>query len=262
MKKFVLILMLVISVIIFSGCTGQKQTLEKNTTIEKTTENTNKAPEKAAESSNLTANKIPENESIQSQEIKFSESKNLTGKTNDENLTANPLKENKTISKTSIVEVPLTKRFARYTDDVFGFSVDYPETWTPGDVGGCLGGKAFSSSSDPGSSGAAIITCVYSNESEAKFWVGNKEAFEEMKKIGRILKFEKVTINGREGTEVIYKSMFLPEGDTAQVCVVFDTEDYYYVFSAYAIQDYKSKYEKIIETSLNSFVIDENLKTK
>jgi hypothetical protein len=240
MKRFLLVILLILSVVIFSGCTGgAEKTSEKISTVDK------------ADVSNTTQTE---------KNNQTSENKNTTVELENEDSTSNPGEES--VSKTPLIEVALADGFSRYTDDIFGFSVDYPETWEQADVGGSLGGKAFN---PPGEDSykAVILVNVYANESEAKWWTADKETFEAMEKTGRILKFENVTINGREGTEVVYKSIFLPEdSDVAQVSVVFDVDGNYYVFGAAAYENYKSKYEKIFDTSLNSFVIDENLKAK
>lgn len=242
MKKFLLVFLLALYVVLFSGCIeGEEKTSEKNTTVDRASESNNAQSEK---------------------EIQTPEDKNTTVEFESENSTSNPVEENKSVSKTPPMEVPLEDGFSRYTDDIFGFSVDYPETWEQADVGASLGGKAFNPLGE-NSYKAVILVNVYSNESEAKWWIADKEMFEAMEKNGRILKFEDVTINGREGTEVVYKSIYLPEeSDIAQVSAVFDVEGDYYVFGAAAYENYRSKYEKFFETSLNSFVIDENLKAK
>lgn len=242
MKKLILVFLLIVSVVLFSGCTGgEVKTSEKSMTVDKASESNNVQPEEDAQ---------------------ISKDKNITVETEGENSASNPVGENEPTSKTPLIEVPQAEGFSRYTDDIFGFSVDYPETWEPVGVIGCLGGMAFKPSGEDFCKSAILIN-IYSNESEAKWWIADQEMFEAMEQTGRILKFEDVTINGREGTEVVYKSIFLPEeGDVAQINVVFEVEGDYYVFNAFASDNYKSKYEKIIETSLNSFVIDENLKMK
>jgi hypothetical protein len=132
----------------------------------------------------------------------------------------------------SFTELPLAKGFSRYTDDIFRFSVDYPETWEQRSVGG-LGGRSFNPS-DEDSHEVSIFVTVYSNESEAKPWIGDKEMFEYMKKSGGVMKFENITVNGREGTEAIYNPMFVSGSGSAVVCAVFDIEEKYYVFNAFA----------------------------
>lgn len=232
MKKFLIVFLLALSVVLFSGCTGEEEnTSENNTTVDIVSESNN----------------------TQYEGIHISD---------DKNITANPVEENESISKTPLIEVPLAKGFSRYTDDIFGFSVDYPETWEQAGVGG-LGGMAFNPSGEDSYS-AAILVTVFSNESEAKWWIADKEMFEAAEQSGGVMKFETVTINGREGTELISNPVFLSNSDSTVVaCVaVFDVEDYYYTFYAFCSDNYKSNYEKVFETSLNSFVIDENLKAE
>ena len=152
MKKFLLVFLLVFSVVLFSGCTGGgEKTSEKNMTVDKVTESNNTKPK----------------------DIQVSEIQNITAETEGRNSTVNPVKENNSISKTLLVEMPLAKGFARYTDDIFGFSVDYPETWEQGGVGGLGGRSSNPVNEDSTEQPASIFVTVYSNESEAKPWIGS-----------------------------------------------------------------------------------------
>lgn len=162
-----------------------------------------------------------------------------------------------------VVEAPLKEGYARYSDDVFGFMIDYPQDWGFSEVGGdgVVGGKGFDYSADDGSM-ASIIVFVHSNETNAKVWLQDEMSdIEHLKEIGVVSKFESVTINGREGVEIVYDPFKLLTGGNYEgpeytlKMVVFDVKDYYYQVTALT-NDY-DMYGELLENSLNSFVIDE-----
>ncbi|SET01770.1 Uncharacterized conserved protein [Methanococcoides vulcani] len=162
----------------------------------------------------------------------------------------------------STTEVPLKEGYIRYSDDVLGFTIDYPEYCELEEAfgGEFLAGKTFDQMTTDDWTRLAVL--VYTNESDAKWWL-NKDIvdkdIEELKEVGAISKFETVTINGREGVEVIFdpskiEGMGLPFMTNAFV-VVFDVGDYYYVVVGMS-SDYDN-FNELYENSLNSFVIDE-----
>jgi hypothetical protein len=170
--------------------------------------------------------------------------------------------EQEPVTETPVIEVPLKEGYTRYSDDILGISIDYPEDWELGIGGGVedVGGVAFFS---PRQTEASLAVIVFSNETNAKVWLQDEMSdIESLKEIGVISKFENVTINGREGVEIIYDGWELlsggryegPEQATMWV-VVFDVEDYYYQVMAFT-NDY-DQYGDMLETSVNSFVIDE-----
>lgn len=187
----------------------------------------------------------------------------------EENISVNDTDESN-IDETAIIEVPLKEGYARYSDDVLGFLIDYPDDWKLGEVGGAggntvVGGVGFSSPSQTeAESMASLFVTVYSNEIDAKWWLQDPEMhdIESLKESGAIYKFENVTINGREGVETIYdpwkllsRGSFEGPDESTVWFIVFDVDDHYYQVVAFT-NNY-DQYRDMLETSINSFVIDE-----
>jgi hypothetical protein len=184
----------------------------------------------------------------------------------EENISVNDTDESN-IDETAIMEVPLKEGYTRYSDDVLGFLIDYPDDWKLGGAGGntVVGGVAFSapSQNEVGSMATLGVT-VFSNEKNAKWWLQDPEMYdiESLKESGALYKFENVTINGREGFETIYdpwkllsKGSYEGPDESTVWFIVFDVDDYYYQVIAFT-NNY-DQYGDMLETSINSFVIDE-----
>ena len=82
-------------------------------------------------------------------------------------------------------------------------------------------------------------------------WESDQGSLEEFKERGIVTEYGEITINDREGYEVVYHM-----GTIKIRWIEFTVDDLYYVVSASAPEDEYDKYAETFETAVNSFVIE------
>ncbi|MCX9076173.1 MAG: hypothetical protein OIN88_16230 [Candidatus Methanoperedens sp.] len=122
-----------------------------------------------------------------------------------------------TLTPKETVNVTLKAGYKWYQDDDLSYKIGYPENWqindhgmsmvTVNNISGWFNGVSFSSSSWTSNRPpeATILVFVYPNETLAKWWMQDPAYdLEKSKEGGSVTKYGNITINGREGYEVIY----------------------------------------------------------
>lgn len=158
------------------------------------------------------------------------------------------------------VNVTLKAGYALYQNDTFGYAFAYPENWTkPNDFGlseNQVSGVGFSTFNEPygsysqGSSISGIMVVVYSGEPKT-WWNEMYGGIDNAKKQGAVLSYGNVTINGREGFEVI-GNIFGSKGRW----IIFNVNGLYYVINTYTTEEWYSKRKATFDDVVNSFVIE------
>lgn len=170
-------------------------------------------------------------------------------------------------------DVTLKPGYTWYQDDEFGFRIGYPEDWEERNEGSGEGQEAgVSFESDvitPSTDNpeAFVAVWVLSNSTSLKFWESpdwvERGGLEKGKETGMVLKYGNVTINGREGFEIVFDPFMVGSGSKTPVMrerlVIFTVDDLDYVVMAAANTpdgDLYSKYESTFDDVINSFVIE------
>jgi hypothetical protein len=178
------------------------------------------------------------------------------------------------------VNVTLKAGYKWYQDTDLSYRISYPENWQLNEQGmgtikvnnisGWVNTISFESSSLTSSKPpeAHILVMVYPNETLAKWWKQEPAYgdFDKLKEKGIVSKYGNITINGREGFEVIYDPGKMLGGiSMANIrMIVFDSDDLYYQITVFAnsvsesaqITDLYNKYNNTFNEVINSFVID------
>ncbi len=167
------------------------------------------------------------------------------------------------------VSVTLKAGYKWYQDNDLSYRIGYPENWktnsqglgkvTANNVSGWENTQSFESPSliSVGSvrlPEVIIMVIVYQNRTLAVNWSDYGDLDKRVSKHGNI------TINGKEGFEVIYDLGRLYGGTTPTGnirMIEFFTDDLCYVITAYAnTPDGYNKYQSTFDDVINSFVID------
>ena len=175
------------------------------------------------------------------------------------------------------VNVTLKAGYKWYQDDDLSYKIGYPENWQINDQGMSMvtvnnisawsNGVSFFSSSWTSNkpSEANILVFVYPNETLAKWWMQDPAYdLEKSKEGGSVTKYGNITINGREGYEVIYDPFGSKTHSITIRMVVFDDapNNLYYSISVFASSmsesgqsvDLYNKYNNTFDDVINSFV--------
>jgi len=170
-------------------------------------------------------------------------------------------------------DVTLKPGYKWYQDDEFGFRIGYPKDWEEENLGlgeGQEAGISFGSDAITPSTDipeAHVAVVVWSNSTSVRFWEKpgwvEHGGLEKGKEMGMISKYGNVTINGREGFEIVFDPFMTEFGSKTPVMrervVIFTVDDLDYVVMAYANTpegDLYSKYESTFDDVINSFVIE------
>ncbi len=175
------------------------------------------------------------------------------------------------------VNVTLKAGYKWYQDDDLSYKIGYPENWqinnqgmskiVVNNISGWQNGVSFGSPSLTSNKlpEANILVFIYPNETLAKWWMQDPAYgdLDKLKTKGMVSKYGNITINGREGFEVIYNPFFGREMFNIRM-VVFDDapNNLYYSIWVYAnyisgnnqIVDLYNKYNKTFDDVINSFV--------
>lgn len=166
------------------------------------------------------------------------------------------------------LNITLKPGYKWYQDDEFGYRIGYPEDWDQSTVSldkGIEGGIGFSLANDPSGTSISVITVtVYSDPNKAKFWedpeFSKLGSLEKLKEQGKVLKYGNITLNSREGYEVIYDPLMLAgfrsTPATTSRWIVFTVNDLYYVINAYTSNEWYDKRKGTFEDAINSYVIE------
>jgi len=169
--------------------------------------------------------------------------------------------------------VTLKSGYTWYQDDEFGYGFGYPEKWEEENLGlgegqeagVSFGSDAITPSTDSPEANVAVV--VWSNSTSVRFWESpdwvEHGGLEKGKEMGMVSKYGNVTINGREGFEIVFDPFMVGFGSKTPVMkerlVIFTVDDLDYVIMAYANTpegDLYSKYESTFDDVINSFVIE------
>lgn len=148
-------------------------------------------------------------------------------------------------------EPTLASGYEWYQDDEFSYKIGYPENWEKNPLTVSEGQEAgifFSSTSAP----CSISVTVFSDPTQARWWENGQVSLEELKESGMVTEYGEITINDREGYEVVYH----PMPTVKSRWIEFTVDDLYYVVNVYAPEEEYDKYAETFETAINSFVIE------
>lgn len=165
-------------------------------------------------------------------------------------------------------EVTIKPGYKLYQDDEFGYGFVYPENWEQGDFG--IGddqesGVIFGSDTldSNGLPIASFSLVAYSDSTSVKFWEtpsfiehgGLDYAIE----IGMIYEFEDITINGRDGFEIIHNPFWKGPGERKVRMVILTVDDLSYVAIVFASDgtlegDLYDEYESTFDDIINSLI--------
>ncbi len=169
--------------------------------------------------------------------------------------------------------VTLKSGYTWYQDDEFGYGFGYPEDWEEENIGlgeGQEAGVSFGAdviTPSTDSPEAHVIVLVWSNSTSLRFWEKpgwvEHGGLEKGKEMGMVSKYGNITINGREGFEIVFDPFMTEFGSKTPVMservVIFTVDDLDYVVMVYANTpegDLYSKYESTFDDVINSFVIE------
>ncbi len=185
---YLIVLTFIASIVLFSGCVGEKTTAPMETPAADTTP-TSTTEQEAVPTSNSTP-------------------------------------EQKTTLATSTpevtVELPtLEPGYEWYQNDEFGYKIAYPEDWGTSPSGSVFSTYPQEYTSIYGeeehlSFYVEIDVLVSSNQTESRFWeygffIGEEIpiGLEELKEQGRIIEYKDITVNGKDGIEVVFDPIIL-----------------------------------------------------
>lgn len=196
-------------------------------------------------------------------------------------LTPTALPISKTVHKT---DMTLKPGYKWYQDDELGYKIGYPEDWEKMPNMGLTKGQESAVmfmpadlEPDPQNMGMPYITIIiYSDSTQSRWWDnpstngnGSFSISEGMKvslslengtEMGIISDYGPVTINGRDGFEVVLDPVMFVGFSTTPVAtsryVVFTVDNLDYTVSTVALNDMDSTYEGIFEDVINSFIIE------
>lgn len=167
-----------------------------------------------------------------------------------------------------------------YQDHNFSYRIGYPENWetsgpgvanvTVNNVSGKENTISFQSPSLTYDSPheAYMMVAIYQNPYLAKWWTDPKISLEQLKKDGKVSTYGNITINGREGFEVIYDGGMMLFGRRTYNMRMIEFDDtphnLYYQITVWAfsssesgqIVDLYDKYNSTFNDIINSFVIE------
>ena len=197
--------------------------------------------------------------------------------------TQNTTPEQETVLPTptpEAVELPaLEPGYEWYQDDELGYKIAYPEDWKTGTgTSGTIsaldiypqGYTSIYGEEESLSSYVSITVRVNSNQTFFRFWetgvlFGLTEVpigLEELKEQGRIIEYKDITVNGKDGLEVVFDTIVLYSGSeglappsTTQY-VLFTNDDLDYIISTNSNNAFYDEYKDTFEYVINSFIID------
>jgi len=183
------------------------------------------------------------------------------------------------------VELPtLEPGYEWYQDDEYGYKIAYPKDW---DI---MSGKfdlemypqgyldmypqgytSIYGLEEPLSSYVKINARVTSNQTVYRFWetgvffaMGGEIpiGLEELKEQGRIIEYKDITVNGKDGIEVVFDPIILYSGSerlappSTTRFVFFTNDDLDYIIMTTSDDRLYSKYKNTFEYVINSFIIN------
>ena len=173
------------------------------------------------------------------------------------------------------VELPtLDPGYEWYQNDEFGYKIAYPKDW-----GTTSDRSVFSiypleytsiyGEEDHLSFYVCIDVLVSSNQTESRFWesgvfvgVEIPIGLEELKEQGRIIEYKDITVNGKDGIEVVFDPIILYSGSerlappTTARYVLFTNDDLDYIVQTKLTNAFYDEYKDTFEYVINSFIID------
>ena len=170
--------------------------------------------------------------------------------------------EDATTPTTKIKDITLEEGYMWYGDDEYDFKIAYPENWDIDYASGVsfhsdtlkpyfniseLEMLGISEEDNPKLPEAYVYVHVQSDPEKAKWWEYQHDT--------KILDSGNVTINGREGYQLIFD--IDGYGEPTSRTVVFTVNDLYYTITAFSISDSYKENEDIFENIINSFIIME-----
>lgn len=177
-------------------------------------------------------------------------------------------------------DVTLKPGYKWYQDDDFGYGFAYPEEWEI-QKQGTLGAISFYKSNSEGwPPGLGWVQVNNTNSSKILFWEDNPEwnklgGYEKAKQMGYVYEYSDITINGRKGFEVVYdptilamlgasvlnESSYIEAGipyfttTWSQKTVIFDVGDLNYIIMFSGSNANYNIYKNTYDNILNSFTI-------
>lgn len=148
-------------------------------------------------------------------------------------------------------EPTLASGYEWYHDDEFSYKIGYPKNCDK-DILTVLEGQEAGIFFTSTSSTCSIGVTVFSDPTQARWWESWQGGLEDYKERGMVTEYGKITINDREGYEVVFK----PLPTVKSRWIEFTVDDLYYVISVSAQEEEYDKCAKTFETAINSFVIE------
>jgi len=173
-------------------------------------------------------------------------------------------------TQTSTSVAPPVPGYKWYHDDEFGYKISYPENWEKWPQtsleGQEVGIRFMSDKKKPdGSEEASIGVAFLSDLKHARWWESPeiKEEWgdkEKLKELGIVVEYGEITVNDREGYEVIFHPLMLAGFRGTPLVkarwIVFNVDSNYYVIDCYSSIDLYEGYVDTFDNAINSFVIE------
>ncbi len=172
-------------------------------------------------------------------------------------------------------DVTLEPGYEWYQNDEFGYKIAYPKDWgttsnSPVFAIYPLEDTSIFGKEDPLALYVHIDVIVSSNQTQSRFWetgffVGADIpiGLEELKEQERIIEYKNITVNGKDGVELVFSPLILyfgpevaPSGiPTTARYILFTNNELDYIIQISSSDIFYYEYEDTFEYIINSFII-------
>jgi len=171
-------------------------------------------------------------------------------------------------------DVTLEPGYEWYQNDEFGYKIAYPKDWGTSSNSPAFGiyPLEFTSifgSEDPLALYVHIEVIVSSNQTQSRFWetgffldANIPIGLEELKKQERIIEYKNISVNDKDGIELVFSPLMLywPEAASTGIpstarYILFTNDDLDYIIQISSSDIFYDEYEDTFEYIINSFII-------
>ncbi|TFH43718.1 MAG: hypothetical protein E4G94_04475 [ANME-2 cluster archaeon] len=171
-------------------------------------------------------------------------------------------------------DLTLEPGYEWYQNDEFGYKIAYPKDWgtsynSPTFAIYPLEFTSIFGSEDPLALYVHIEVIVSSNQTQSRFWetgffldANIPIGLEELKKQERIIEYKNISVNDKDGIELVFSPLMLywPEAASAGIpttarYILFTNDDLDYIIQISSSDIFYDEYEDTFEYIINSFII-------
>jgi len=173
-------------------------------------------------------------------------------------------------------DLTLEPGYEWYQNDEFGYKIAYPKDWgtssnSPAFAIYPLEFTSIFGSEDPLALYVHIEVIVSSNQTQSRFWetgffldANIPIGLEELKKQERIIEYKNISVNDKDGIELVFSPLMLyfgpevaPAGiPTTARYILFTNDDLDYIIQISSSDIFYDEYENTFESIINSFIIN------